>query len=475
VSGASPLEVLHPAGVVRRSRVIGDRVAESLLPAGAAAAAGDADLTLVVPSRAELRTRGWLRRAIRRATAGTGEDGLVYALVPPWARPVVAAELRRAGFGAQTYLAQLPPGGPVRYLVPLQDPGWRYALGSVITARPAARRLLAGCPATLRPALPGVGILARRRPAPLTWVARLGESVGEAERAVVAASFRGARGATVLHCFGDGEERPWGVVKVAPGATGEDVRLAALGAAAHEAGARVPAILGRGLVGGRTVVAETVVGGRPAADVLRRAPGRLGEVVGAVAAWLERWNAATAHAAGSGAARLTTALLDDAAALAPLLPDGDAYRLRLADRCAALSHGEVPLVARHNDLTMWNVVLEDGGPIGVLDWGEAEEAGPPLTDLVYAVADATAACRGDTGRLDAVRRSFPRPGSASGLAAVHRGRSLAALGLSERAAELCFHACWLRHARREAATTGPDGEFVAIARWLAGATTAEGP
>ena len=393
-----------------------------------------------MPSGAELRAPGWLPRAIRDAAAATGEDGLIYAAVPRPHRPRAATELRRAGFGAQTHLAQFPAGEPVRYLVPVQDPVWRYALTSVIAARPAIRRLLAAAPdaplghAALRLVLPAVGILARRRPSPLPWVSALGSAADGVGQAVVATSFRGERGATVLHCFGEGAQRPWGVVKVAPGATGEDERLAALGAAARAAGARVPAVLGRA-VGGRTAVAETVVAGRPAADVLSRAPERLGEVVGAVAAWLERWSAATAHAAGAGASRVTTQLLDDAAALAPLLPDGDAYRRRLADRCASLGDRELPLVAGHNDLTMWNVVLQTGGPIGVLDWGEAEAQAAPLADFVYAVADATAASQSYRSRLEAVRRSFPTPAVAAGPAAVHRNRLLATLGLSERAAE----------------------------------------
>ncbi len=51
-----------------------------------------------------------------------------------------------------------------------------------------------------------------------------------------------------------------------------------------------------------------------------------------------------------------------------------------------------------------------------------------------------------------------------------RGRMVAAAGVSPAAAELCFHACWLGHARNEAREEGGSGEFLEIVRWLAHAS-----
>lgn len=480
MSAASPLDALHPDGAVRRIHVVGGGPPGSLLPASASAATSAADLALVSPAAADLRRPGWVRRAIREAASATRDDGVVYVLVPRRARRRAAAELRRVGLVGQTHLAHLPAGEPLRYLVPLQRPAWAYAMSSVISARPVARHLLSALGAVpfgldaLRLALPAVGILAARGPgpAPAAWVSRLEGSTGDVRHAVVAASFRGGAGATVLHCFAPGAERPWGVVKVAPGPTREDERLAALATGAAGAGARVPRVLARGLVDGRTVVAETVVAGRPAADLLARDPDRAGEIVAAVAEWLGRWGAAT-RTDGSAAARLATGLLDDAAALSTVVADGDRYWRWLADRCAALGEDEVPFVARHNDLTMWNVLVDADSTIGVLDWGEAEAAGLPLTDFFYAVVDAVAASRRYDSRLQAVRDCFSVSGAALGPAAGHRERLTGALGVSERAAALCFHACWLHHARREVAAAGPDGGFLSIVRWLASRTPAK--
>ena len=47
-----------------------------------------------------------------------------------------------------------------------------------------------------------------------------------------------------------------------------------------------------------------------------------------------------------------------------------------------------------------------------------------------------------------------------------RERLRTSLRLSPEAAELCFHACWLHHARNER-RSGEEGPFLEIARWLA--------
>jgi hypothetical protein len=117
---------------------------------------------------------------------------------------------------------------------------------------------------------------------------------------------------------------------------------------------------------------------------------------------------------------------------------------------------------------MWNVVLVNRGGIGVLDWTEAKEAGLPLGDLFYAIADAASACDGYRSRLDAVRACFLSGGSRAGTVVPLRDRLAAVLGLSPEVTELAFHACWLRHAATEQRSTRSEsGSFLEAARWLA--------
>ena len=105
----------------------------------------------------------------------------------------------------------------------------------------------------------------------------------------------------------------------------------------------------------------------------------------------------------------------------------------------------------------------------MLDWAEAEPAGLPLTDFFYAIGDAAAACDGYRDRLEAVRACFVPGGQRADLVAPLQERLRTSLGLSREAAELCFHACWLRHAANEQrrAVPGEQRPFLEIVRWAA--------
>jgi Ser/Thr protein kinase RdoA (MazF antagonist) len=203
------------------------------------------------------------------------------------------------------------------------------------------------------------------------------------------------------------------------------------------------------------VLVQTLVEGRAAADVLVGEPRRRAEVIGALSTWLERWNRATVTAAPA-LDRIEDELRHPARELGDALPAG--YLDWLAERGDELADGELPVVARHNDLTMWNVRLDGSSEIGVLDWADADR-GLPLTDLFYALADAAAACDGYRDRVAALQ-------GALGEIAPLRDRLRESVGLSAEAAELAFHACWLRHARNDQRTDG-DGQFLRIMRWVA--------
>jgi hypothetical protein len=467
VNAISPLELLHPAGRVERVRVLGDCCPAALIPPAAHEVTAGADLALIAPSPDQIRERGWLEQTAGAVARSLSHDGFAYAVVPRAARAQARRRLRAAGLALDDAIAQLPGGDAPRYLVPLRAEPWRHALSEQIGARPRSRlalralRALPGGESLLVRALPSVGLVARHSGAkPMTdWVAGLGGETRPAAHAVVTTSWRGPAGPAVMRCFAPAEAQPWGVAKVGPSSSAEARALEQVGGGARDAGARVPRLLASGRLGDRPVLVETVVGGHPAARALLRSPRRFAELAGAIAGWLERWNGRTREIP---ARPLDTELLDLAGELA--LPDS--YRSWLAERCRGLAGSEPPLVARHNDLTMWNVLVDGQGTIGVLDWAEAEPAGLPLTDFFYAIADAAAACDGYRDRLGAVRACFAPGGQRVDLVAPLEERLRTSLGLSAEAAELCFHACWLHHARNEQ-RSGEDGPFREIARWLA--------
>jgi aminoglycoside phosphotransferase (APT) family kinase protein len=123
----------------------------------------------------------------------------------------------------------------------------------------------------------------------------------------------------------------------------------------------------------------------------------------------------------------------------------------------------MPLVAAHQDLTSANVLVRDDGAIGVVDWASASPHALPLGDLVYALVDAQAAA----DRYADPAASFALCFAPGGLAEEPVARAAASLGLDEAAVELCVHACWLGHARNEAARPEGTRPFLRILRRLA--------
>jgi hypothetical protein len=464
-ASATPLELLHPAGVAERVLVDGGS-AGSLLPHAVAHDATAADLAIVAPSAAELARRGWLAHSIDRAASAIAPDGIVCAALPPVARAAAGRRLRAAGLELDGAVARFPAGSP-RYLIPLRPRPWRHMLANEIGAHARIRRALVATAAlplgerALAETLPGVLLFARPPGAapPAEWLERLGGDVPGTAHVAVMTSWRGAAGPVVLFCFAAGDNAPWGVVKLGRDSHREAQSIERMGPAARAAGARVPRTLVTGTVGGRPVLVETPVDGRSAARVLAQRPERFYDVVGRVADWLGRWSAATAQPAMLPADRLERELLRHD------LPPS--YRDWLAERAAALQGTSIPLVAAHRDLTMWNLRLGSGGALGVLDWAEAQPDGLPLTDLFYAVADAAAACDGYGNRLAAVRSCFEPGGARTPTVAPLCERLRVVLELSPEMAELCFHACWLHHAANEARGDSARRPFAEVVRWLA--------
>jgi thiamine kinase-like enzyme len=209
----------------------------------------------------------------------------------------------------------------------------------------------------------------------------------------------------------------------------------------------VPEVVEEGDLGGRPLLVTTGVVGRPASVLLAERPGRRDALVERIAEWLLRWNLATAAETTLSRELLEREVLAPARAVGALVPE--------LERLARAAEGRpVKLVAAHNDLTTANVLVGDGR-LAIVDWDTAAPRALPLIDLFYAVADAEAATRGFTNRTAVTSRE-------------HERRFRDALGIDDAVADLCFHACWLRHAANE--SLRPDERarpFLEIARTLA--------
>jgi hypothetical protein len=483
MSGISPLELLLPRGRAERLLVLGTQSAAGLVPSRASRSDEDVDLVLLLPSNSELRAEGWLHKASMRAASAIGPSGVVYAVVPRRFRRRMRGFLERADLVVEPAVAHLPDAQAPRYLVPLERSPWRYALGRLISARRWSRavlRLLSTVPdgsALLTLALPSLGLVARRAGGPhlADWIFDLTGEEREPGGAIVGTSWRGTGGPLTLHAFAAGDAVPWAVVKVASGAQQEAAALSSLGPSARAAGARVPHTLAQTSYNDTSLLVETVVAGRPAADILARSPGRFVPIVESVTDWLEQWNRATASAVVLDQAVLDSRVLVPGKSLASLLPNRVNYLRWLRARCAEVVGHHVPLVAAHNDLTMWNVAVdEDASTIAVLDWETAAQS-LPLVDFFYAVTDAAAASERYASRLRAFESCFAPGGSRVSFVAQHQRRLAAAVGADPRLAELAFHSCWLRHATNERAERRDGGEFLKIVQWLARGVNRESP
>ena len=418
--------------------MLGDLCPPGLDPRGIEADA----LELVVVAGAELGP------ALQTAATRLAPDGILYVAAPP----------RRAARTIQTYglvpgpaLLTLHGAGSRRLLVPVSAA--KYALDQLVPAAGwrgrGARLAVRAGGARLLPHLAPTGIVARRPGArPLhDWL----RTEGGVDAASAIVSW-GDASSLVVHADG--------VVAKVGGRPTEAETLRELGPAAREAGARVPEPIRTGSVAGLPLLVESALPGRPASAHLTQS--RFAAFLNELGGWLERWNIATAASRPVGRADL------DRAILAPLqaLQLGGEHRRRLEELCARAEGKVVPLVAAHHDLTTANVLIGDG--LGIVDWDGGEAAALPLTDFCYAAADARAAADGFRDRMAAFERTFAADGTpAPDVAPVH-SRLVAALELEPTVVELCFHACWLRHATNELAQSGP-GPFVEIARRVADA------
>lgn len=318
---------------------------------------------------------------------------------------------------------------------------------SLLSLRLRARQLVG------RSAL--VAVLVTRTDAPGRWLLDAAEVVGDRATVAVTLSWRGGTGgATALVRTGPDPAR---FVKIAfderraVRLRHEHESLETIAAGAAGAGIVVPAAPALREGDGLALLLEGAVDGRVAAGL---PPLELERLFERLAAWLGSWHERTV-------AVLSDA--DDVLSLARAAGVDSGYERWLAELRASLPR-QLPRVAIHGDLTMWNVLVGRTGAIGVVDWEEARTDGPPLSDLFYSAVDAELAHGAHGERLRAFDAVFHT--SRTAIAAVCR-RTTDLLGLDGRAMLLAFHETWLQHAADQAVRGDGDGFEQIVRRRLA--------
>ena len=265
----------------------------------------------------------------------------------------------------------------------------------------------------------------------------------------------------ILFRFAGEEQSPSIVGKKKPRVIGIDPNtdegslLARLGPAARSAGMRVPRVLHVDRHKDYSFLLETMLGGRMVSTFLASQPNYLVPVLEQLVTWIEQWNRSTMRMEVLESDRLKREIIAPAIAVLPGLEGGMEYLNWLHWRSSKIKNMVVPFVATHNDLTMYNVVRDQRGCLGVIDWETAREAGYPLADFSYAVTDAVLAAGRYADRLSAFAACFTAQGRYRHLVSRFQMHLQRAVPAPDEWSELCFHACWLQHAANEHQRTRP--------------------
>ena len=220
--------------------------------------------------------------------------------------------------------------------------------------------------------------------------------------------------------------------------------------------AHVPRLLGRFEVGGINASLETAAPGRRLRDVLQAPGGREAKLalVERIAGWiveLGRASSGRTEALRPELERLQVDVLPGSLALG--------VDTALVDRLPPLSP-----VTTHNDLGTWNVVA-GGGSFAVVDWENAREAGLPLWDLLYFLADALTLVDGAGAPQllpERMARLFAGEGPSSKVLFTWVRRAAEAARVPPGAVGAVATLCWRSHSLSSVAHNAD------IARWAPG-------
>lgn len=474
----SPLELFHPDGVVERCLILGANCPEHLRPEKQCAAGEMADLVVVAPSGDECRRPGLLREMFGEVGYRLAPGGIVYMMTPRRWRLESQRMLQECGLKVDTFFFHLPDWQSGCYMVPLHPMPVQYAFSNLMPARWWRLRLTRG--ALLFPVgarslsflFPWTALVARRpgERGVFDWLCRLDGETRRPQTAIVTASWRQLKESIVLHRFAGADANPSGVVKLGRAVEsgsqpGEMAALEHLGQGARKAGATVP-LARLYKIGGRRFLLQEFISGRSAAALLTGRPDRISDLMERVAAWLTCWNLETRVVRFLNG-DLMDEVLATAEFLAPRVEQGNEYRNWLTGKYASLQV-PVPLVAAHNDLTMWNIIVDDQGHLGIVDWEAARKEFYPLVDFYYAMMDAVVTSR-RMKRVEAFRACYAPGGAYTQIVGGILEGMKKSLQISPGWAEVSLHACFLHHAANEARSAGPGDPrpFMEIVEWLA--------
>lgn len=472
-----PFTLFHPDGVIRNSLILGSNFPAT---ADGGSSGGEADFILLAPTVEECRMPGWLEQAADRIASTLAADGLVYAVTPPRWRAKVLGLVRHHDLLPGAAYLHLPGWPSSQYLIPLKPAPLRYAMVNIFPTRPLARWIALGLVRSPYGAkiaarrLAWTGFIAQRPGSrvPFNWLASLVGEPAVPDSILLTVSGRKNRHSVVLHGFSKGSA-PSIVVKAAGPASTENNpeeefhNLERFGESARLAGARVPQPIRLARSGEDVLLVEEALAGRSAAALLAGRGGSVFAALNPILTWLERWNHGTRSLQPGACAFLEQAVLAPARELASRLPASDEYLARLAAACAA-APDPLPVVTAHNDLTLWNVLVEPGESIGIVDWREAAPAALPLTDPFYMLVDALRVAR-RVSPVEAFHACFSPQGPYHRLALKSVERFTRSLELPPVYANICLQACFLHHAvneQRERDATEPH-PFLEIAQALA--------
>lgn len=126
----------------------------------------------------------------------------------------------------------------------------------------------------------------------------------------------------------------------------------------------------------------------------------------------------------------------------------------------------LPCVLTHNDLTPWNAVT-NGKRLGIIDWGEADEAGVPGVDLVcmlFHLAFRSIAADERQAMAPAYRSLLDQPSSEGEIIRACLMRYVEALGIDPATLPLIRLLTWLYHAESELAYVEQEFGLSAIGK-----------
>jgi hypothetical protein len=396
---------------------------------------------------------------VARAFAALEPGGALYA--EAWRplrhrAPALTRSIARAGFaGVASYWPWPPPNhGTANFWLPLDS---EAAVSWFVHKRPSGTRRTGGLAVRVVRAvwwlLWRAGLLiplcvTARKPGgaseqTVTTVVRhdLAAESPESVACILLTGGRSALSKVVALAFVDDEPRPRLALKLPriPAAS-EPLRheagvLRQLRASGVERG--LPSVLAEHELGGGIAVAETVVAGRPLAELLDAGTyPALAAEVGSLLAYL-----------ATSRPRLTAEWWTWIAE-----PSLDVLEAAERQRAAEIlgGIGDLPEVPEHRDCSPWNVIVQPDRSLALLDWESSEAAGIPGTDLIYFLTFASFFVDEtiDTGRELASYSAMLDPRTTTG--AVYRRCTDAYssyVGVKPEQLDRLRLLCWLIHAR----------------------------